>query len=86
MYAVDAAPSMVEHTRARLGDRVTVLCQDLAELSLPEPVDVIFSNATFHWIPDHAALFAALRRNLSRRQAHGSVRRQGQHRRVQGAI
>jgi trans-aconitate 2-methyltransferase len=63
-YAVDAAPSMVQHTRARLGDRATVLCQDLAELSLPEPVDVIFSNATFHWIPDHDALFAALSRNL----------------------
>ncbi len=64
VYAVDAAPSMVEHTRARLGDRATVLCQDLAELSLPEPVEVIFSNATFHWISDHDALFAALRRNL----------------------
>ncbi len=64
VYAVDAAPSMIEHTRARLGDRATVLGQDLAELELPEPVDVIFSNATFHWIPDHQALFAALRRNL----------------------
>jgi trans-aconitate 2-methyltransferase len=41
-----------------------VLCQDLAELALPEPVDVIFSNATFHWLPDHDALFAALHRNL----------------------
>ncbi|MGC9220504.1 MAG: class I SAM-dependent methyltransferase [Solirubrobacteraceae bacterium] len=25
-----------------------------------EPVDVIFSNATFHWISDHAKLFRAL--------------------------
>ncbi len=64
VYGVDAAPSMVAHTQAALGDRVTVLCQDLAELELPEPVDVIFSNATFHWISDHAALFAALHRNL----------------------
>jgi trans-aconitate 2-methyltransferase len=60
VVAVDAAPSMVEHTRERLGDRVEVLCQDLAELSLPEPVDVVFSNATFHWIPDHDRLFAHL--------------------------
>jgi trans-aconitate 2-methyltransferase len=64
LYAVDAAPSMVEHARQALGDRATVMCQDLVELSLPEPVDVIFSNATFHWISDHAALFAALHRNL----------------------
>ena len=64
VYAVDAAPSMVAHTRQALGDRATALCQDLVELSLPEPVDVIFSNATFHWIPDHDALFAALHRAL----------------------
>jgi trans-aconitate 2-methyltransferase len=64
VYAVDAAPSMVAHTREALGDRAIALCQDLTELALPEPVDVIFSNATFHWVPDHDALFAALYRNL----------------------
>jgi trans-aconitate 2-methyltransferase len=64
VYAVDAAPSMVQHTREALGARATVYCQDLVELDLPEPVDVIFSNATFHWIADHDALFAALARNM----------------------
>ncbi|HEX3801286.1 MAG TPA: methyltransferase domain-containing protein [Solirubrobacteraceae bacterium] len=60
VYAVDVAPSMVEHTRQLLGDRVVASRQDLTELSLPEPVDAIFSSATFHWIPDHPKLFAAL--------------------------
>jgi len=64
VYAVDAAPSMVAHTRAALGGRATVYCQDLVQLELPEPVDLVFSNATFHWIPDHDALFAALQRNM----------------------
>jgi trans-aconitate 2-methyltransferase len=64
VYAVDAAPSMVRHAQETLGDTATVMCQDLVDLALPEPVDVIFSNATFHWIPDHQALFAALHRNL----------------------
>ncbi|MGH2870874.1 MAG: class I SAM-dependent methyltransferase [Solirubrobacteraceae bacterium] len=64
VYAVDAAPSMVAHARQALGDRATVLCQDLVELSLPEPVQVAFSNATFHWIADHDALFAALAGNM----------------------
>ncbi len=65
VYAVDAAPSMVAHTQQALGDRATVLCQDLTELTLPEPADVIFSNATFHWLADHEALFAALHRTLA---------------------
>jgi trans-aconitate 2-methyltransferase len=64
VYAVDVAPSMVAHAASALGQRATVLCQDLVQLELPEPVDAIFSNATFHWIHDHDALFAALHRTL----------------------
>jgi trans-aconitate 2-methyltransferase len=60
VYAVDVAPSMAEHARGALGDRAAVLCQDLVELELPETVDAAFSNATFHWIPDHDRLFARL--------------------------
>ena len=48
----------------RLAERATVVCQDLVELDLPEPVDAVFSNATFHWIHDHDALFHALARSL----------------------
>jgi trans-aconitate 2-methyltransferase len=64
VYGVDASASMVEHARAALGDSATVLHQDLVELELPEPVDAVFSNATFHWIHDHDALFAALHRAM----------------------
>jgi trans-aconitate 2-methyltransferase len=67
IYAVDVAPSMVAHAREALGDRAAVYCQDLIELTLPEPVDAIFSNATFHWIHDHDALFRALHRTLKPR-------------------
>lgn len=64
VYGVDVAPSMVAHARERLGESATVLRQDLLELDLPEPVDVVFSNATFHWIQDHDRLFATLGRVL----------------------
>jgi trans-aconitate 2-methyltransferase len=64
VYAVDAAPSMVEHAARTLAlrypERATVLCKDLVELELPEPLDAVFSNATFHWIPNHERLFARL--------------------------
>jgi trans-aconitate 2-methyltransferase len=61
VIAVDSAPSMVEHARAALpGDRVTVLCQSLTELTLDEQVDAAFSNAVFHWIGDHERLFERL--------------------------
>lgn len=60
VVAVDAAPSMVEHARKALGDRATVIQSDLADLVLDEPVDAAFSNAVFHWVGDHDALFARL--------------------------
>ena len=61
VVAVDSAPSMVEHAREALDpERSTVLRADLTELVLHEPVDAAFSNAVFHWIGDHDALFARL--------------------------
>jgi trans-aconitate 2-methyltransferase len=57
VIAVDAAPSMVEHARAALGERATVFQSDLQELVLDRPVDAVFSNAVFHWVPDHDLLF-----------------------------
>ena len=60
VIAVDASPAMCERARAALGDRALVLCQDLLELQLDEPVDVAFSTATFHWILDHDRLFRRL--------------------------
>jgi trans-aconitate 2-methyltransferase len=62
VIGVDASPSMIEHAREELGDdeRVELIVADLAELELSKPVDAIFSNATFHWVPDHERLFARL--------------------------
>lgn len=63
VVGVDAAPSMIAHAREALGafgDRVELVESDLLDLSLPDPVDVAFSNAAFHWILDHERLFTAL--------------------------
>jgi trans-aconitate 2-methyltransferase len=61
VVAVDSSESMVEHARQALDPgRATVFRADLSELELDEPVDAAFSNAVFHWIRDHDALFARL--------------------------
>ena len=47
---------------ARFGDRVDVPASPTSAGPLPlaEPVDAIVSTATFHWVPDHDALFRHL--------------------------
>jgi trans-aconitate 2-methyltransferase len=60
VVGVDAAPSMVEHVLAALGERATVIQADLLALDLDAPVDAVFSNAVFHWVPDHALLYRRL--------------------------
>lgn len=76
VVAVDASSAMVEQARislAEYGDHVDVVLNDLLALDLSpsagsqrwrQPVDAIFSCAVFHWISDHAALFARLFDNL----------------------
>lgn len=64
LIAVDGSAAMVEKARERLGDDVDYLVADLVELELPEPVDLVFSTATFHWILDHNRLFGRIRAAL----------------------
>ena len=62
VLAVDGSRAMVEAARRRFAGepRVRVKCQDLLSLEIEEPVDLIFSTATFHWIADHDRLFENL--------------------------
>lgn len=64
LLAVDGSAAMIEKAKQRLGERATYLVADLAELELSQPVDLIFSTATFHWILDHDLLFAHLQAAL----------------------
>ena len=66
VLAVDGSRAMVEAARRRFAGepRVRVERQDLLSLEVEEPVDLIFSTATFHWIADHERLFERLARAL----------------------
>jgi trans-aconitate 2-methyltransferase len=82
VIAVDGSEAMVEKAKERLGDHADYVVSDLVELELAEPVDLVFSTATFHWIGDHDALFRQLHRALKPRGrlvaqcgGHGNVAR-----------
>ena len=64
IVALDGSPSMLEQARGRLerfDARVVFVEADLMRpIPLDEPVDAVFSTATFHWVPDHDVLFANL--------------------------
>ncbi len=64
VIAVDQSQSMIDAARARLGPGADLRLADLLELELEQPVDAIFSTATFHWIADHERLFSRLRAAL----------------------
>jgi trans-aconitate 2-methyltransferase len=57
LVCADGSAAMVEQARQRLGDGVQLIHSDLLDLELDQPVDLVFSTATFHWILDHDALF-----------------------------
>jgi len=62
VIALDGSPAMVDAARARLarfGERIAYVVADLgAPLPLADgSVDAVLSTATFHWVPDHDALF-----------------------------
>ncbi len=64
VVALDASARMLDEARDRLArfrDRVTYVLADLVQpLPIERPVDAVFSTATFHWVPDHDALFRNL--------------------------
>jgi trans-aconitate 2-methyltransferase len=60
VVAVDVSASMVAAARERLGPGADLRQADLLTLDLEQPVDAVFSTATFHWIADHGALFERL--------------------------
>ena len=60
LVGVDSSPSMLREARAAMdGDaRCTFVAADLMQWQPDAPVDLVYSNAALHWLPDHAALFA----------------------------
>ena len=70
LVAVDRSWNMLLTARTNLrpafGSRVSFVQVQLPELPFANAADLVFSTATFHWIKDHPALFAAIFQALRR--------------------
>ena len=59
LLGIDSSPEMLEKVQeAAPGARFQA--GDIAGWTSEEPVDLIYSNAALHWLPDHRALFPHL--------------------------
>lgn len=60
----DTSPDMIDKARKRLPG-LTFTLADAATWSPDEPVDVIFANAVFQWLPEHPAILQRLMGQLA---------------------
>jgi trans-aconitate 2-methyltransferase len=60
VVGVDDSPEMIERARAGAGGEAEFVLADARTWEPSEPVDVLVSNATLQWIPDHLPLLDRL--------------------------
>ncbi len=60
VLGVDNSAEMLAKGSRGLPAGLRLANADIREWRAPRPLDLIFSNAAFHWVPDHAALLARL--------------------------
>src|SRR4051794_21286374 len=56
IYGVDNSPEMLQEAASE-SSRIQWIEGDVTTWTPVEPPDLIYSNATLHWVPDHAELF-----------------------------
>ena len=68
VVGVDSSPGMVEQASASFGPpaypNLSFRLMDARRLDFSEPFDVVFSNATLHWVIDHRPVLEGVRRVL----------------------
>ena len=60
---IDSSEEML--ARAKGGEGVSFRKETIEAFQSDEPLDLIFSNAAFHWVPQHEALFRRLAEQLT---------------------
>jgi trans-aconitate methyltransferase len=60
VVGVDSSPGMIRAAHANARPNLRLLLMDINSLELSERFDVIYSNATLHWVKDHRRLYESL--------------------------
>lgn len=64
IVGLDSSPEMLVAARQRM-PHATFVEADIARWTPDEPVDLLFANAVFQWLPDHLSVLARLLEGLS---------------------
>lgn len=67
VVGIDASTGMIRAAEGHRADNLSFMPLDVLEARFAEEFDVVFSNATLHWIKDHEALLAIVHRALAPR-------------------
>ncbi len=65
VLGIDASQGMIDVAKQKEKKNLTFRLLDINKLELPDRFDVIFSNATLHWIKDHRKLWKNIKKILS---------------------
>ncbi len=65
VVGVDNSQAMLAPTAAVADPRLRFVPGDMIDYTPAQPVDLVFANASLHWVPDHAAVLARWRTFLA---------------------
>lgn len=69
VVGIDSSQNMIDSAQSRAGNRLSFRRLDINELDYCDAFDLVFSNATLHWVHDHRRLLVNVDRALKPRGA-----------------
>ena len=66
VLGIDASRGMIDAAQAHVADNLSFALHDINDLNFENEFDIVFSNATLHWIKNHDALLRNVHRALRR--------------------
>ena len=64
VVGIDASRGMIDAARSKVRENLSFAHMDINDLDFSAEFDVIFSNATLHWVKDHRRLYQRVGKSL----------------------